>query len=125
MYAFSEPAKLKSAKSLKRLLVYPATFFMILTFILSCGPPLKKATVETLKQARLVWQRQPVLDYSIVVDVQRQNELRRNSLVIHQGRISSAVVRYWNSNRKKWEAARPLNQEQAFPFYRARIAANC
>jgi hypothetical protein len=111
-----QPDQLKSSDVSDSWLFFTLVIVIVLPLIASCGLPLKKATVQDLEQAKRIWQMHPVLNYSIVVDVQRQNELRRNSVLVREGKISSAGVRYWNADLKKWEAQRRLKEQQALPF---------
>jgi hypothetical protein len=116
MFVTFQSDQLLSSDGSHSRLSFPLVIFFLIPLLFGCGPGLQKATVKDIEQAKQNWQLHPVLDYSIVVDVQGQIELRRNSLVIQDGKIHSADVQYWNPDFKKWESGRTLNQQQAFPF---------
>lgn len=90
---------------------------MILVGLLTaCGPRLVSASVRMMDEAEARWQANPVPSYRIVVDVERPDDRRRNELTVRQGQVVSAVVKYWDSRRRRWKEPYELNPEQAFPF---------
>ena len=82
----------------------------------ACGPRLVSASVRMMDEAEARWQVNPVPSYRIVVDVERPDDRRRNELTVRQGQVVSAVVKYWDSRRRRWKEPYELNPEQAFPF---------
>jgi hypothetical protein len=84
--------------------------------LVACHSGLRQATIGEIHQAERQWENHPILNYKIVVDVQQQNELRRNALNVRDGQITHAVVSYWNSRRNKWELEESLKLQQALPF---------
>ncbi len=77
---------------------------------------LDQATIKMINDAQAVWYLEPVLNYHIVVDVNRPDEKRRNDITVQNGVITSATVKYWDSGRLRWEEPYDLNEDQAFPF---------
>ncbi len=80
-----------------------------------CSQPMP-ASIPMMDRAEERWNADPVPSYHIVVDVERPDDRRRNDLVVRQGKIVEATVRYWEGGMKRWGDRYELGQEQAFPF---------
>ncbi len=91
--------------------------FMIGALLLaSCRSGLERASLAKVDQMEQAWLAAPVPSYHIVVDVDRPGDRRRNELVVEDGVVVQATVKYWNPERKAWDEPFSLNQEQAEPF---------
>ena len=86
---------------------------ILTTATAACGSRLPEATIEAIDEAQARWEANPVPSYRIVVDVNRPSDRRRNELVVEQGRITRALLRYWDPERKRWERPLELTVEQA------------
>jgi len=89
---------------------------LLVGFAAACGSRLVPASVRMMDEAEARWQANPVLNYRIVVDVERPDDRRRNELTVRQGEVTRAVVMYWDPRQKRWGEPYELNPEQAFPF---------
>lgn len=74
------------------------------------------ASIRLLNNAQTVWYANPVLNYTIVVDVIRPGEQRRCEIAVENGKVVSAAVKYRNASGLGWDQAHVLNEEQAYPF---------
>lgn len=93
-----------------------AAVLLLIGFLAGCGARLVPASVGMIDDAEARWQANPVLNYRIVVDVERPDDRRRNELTVRQGEVTRAVVMYWDPREKRWGEPYELNPEQAFPF---------
>ena len=94
----------------------PALGLLLAGLLTACGQQLTPATIELIDQAEASWQANPILNYDIIVDVDRPDERQRNEISVRQGQVTRAVTLSWDYNRMRWQASAPLNPEQAFPF---------
>ncbi len=85
-------------------------------FLAACRGGLEQATLAKVDQMEQAWLAAPVSSYRIVVDVDRPDDRRRNELLVEDGAVVQATVKYWNPQRKTWDEPFPLNPEQAEPF---------
>ncbi len=99
---------------------FPSWILLLLAAALlstaACRSGLERATVAKVDQMEQAWRASPVLSYRIVVDVDRPDDRRRNELLVEDGAVIQATVKYWDPQRKTWDEPFPLNQEQAEPF---------
>lgn len=93
-----------------------AVMLLLVSLLTACGARLVPASVDMVDEAEARWQANPVLNYRIVVDVERPDDRRRNELTVRQGEVTRAVVMYWDPRQKRWGEPYALNPEQAFPF---------
>ncbi len=84
--------------------------------LISCVGWLQPSPAAMIKELEIRWQAGPVLNYSIIVDVDSSSERRRNVVSVRQGKIVQALMMYWDRRPGKWGAPCELNVEQAFPF---------
>jgi len=77
---------------------------------------LERATIKMINDAQTIWYPNPILNYHIVVDVQRPGEYRRNDLTVVGGEIASATVMYRKQKGWGWDEPYDLNFDQAYPF---------
>lgn len=89
---------------------------MVLALATACGPALVPAPLRMIEEAEARWRANPVVDYRIVVEVERAGERRRAEVVVSRARIERARVSYWSPGRGGWEAPAELNPEQGSPF---------
>lgn len=104
---------------LRRLLVLGGLFLTPIAMLLiavSCGPPMEKATLARIDEADARWRSSAIPNYHIIVDVERSEELRRQDITVRNGRISHAIVQYWNSHNQRWENTISLNESQSLAF---------
>lgn len=74
------------------------------------------ASFRLINDAQTAWYADPVEDYRIVVDVIRPGERRRCEVVVRDGQIYSATVKYVKPNWPGWNEPYALNDDQAYPF---------
>ena len=86
------------------------------SILTGCGGRLEPASLQIINDAKAHWQANPVLSYRIVAEVEFQGERRQNEITVSQGQITGAIVRYWNSDQRRWDEPLKLREEQAFPF---------
>jgi hypothetical protein len=88
----------------------------VVGFLAGCSSRLQPASLGLINDCEDRWRAHPIVSYHIVVDVDAPGERRRNEITVQQGKISRAVMRYWNRSAGKWEAPTGLGKEQALPF---------
>ncbi len=84
--------------------------------LIGCGARLQPASVELMHECEARWLEHPVLSYHITVDVDAPNERRRNEVTVREGKVTRAVISYWDGHQKQWGVTRGLDSQQAFPF---------
>ncbi len=90
--------------------------FLLALFLAACGGRYDTATIAAMDEAQARWEADPVLNYTIVVDVDRPGEKRRNTVVVQDGEIAYGEVKYWDEAAEQWKEPFVLSQEQAYPF---------
>ncbi len=90
--------------------------FLLALFLGACGGRYDTATIAAMDAAQARWEANPVLNYTIVVDVDRPGEKRRNTVVVQDGEIAYGEVKYWDEAAEQWKDPFVLSQEQAYPF---------
>ncbi len=90
-----------------------ATVLLLAGLATACNSQLKPATIAMMDEAEARWQENPVLSYRIVVDVERPDDRRRNELIVEQGQVTRALIRYWDPERQRWGRPMELTIEQA------------
>ncbi len=90
--------------------------FLLVGLFSACNSNLESATLQLMDSSEALWQADPVSTYSIVVEVDRPSDRRRNFITVEKGQVVQATVSYWNAESKQWDTPYDLNQEQAFPF---------
>lgn len=88
---------------------------LTLLLLAACGR-YEPATIAAMDTAQARWQANPVPSYTIVVDVDRPGEKRRNTVVVENGQIVYGEVKYWDEAADRWGEPIPLDPEQAYPF---------
>jgi hypothetical protein len=102
-----------------RALLLPGIIVILLLILVSRYSQearLERATIKMINDAQTIWYPDPILNYHIVVDVQRPGEYRRNDLTVVGGEIVSATVMYRKQKWWGWEEPFALNFDQAYPF---------
>lgn len=77
---------------------------------------LEEASYRMLNESQGIWYTAPILNYHIVVDVKRPDERRRNEIIVEEGEVIEATVKYWKPGGLGWDTPYSLNEEQAYPF---------
>ncbi len=98
--------------------LFPYSLFLLaglLILLVGCSQSVP-ASMCMMDDAEARWQTDPVPSYHIVVDVDRLDDRRRTELIVRQGEIVEATVKYWDFGKKRWQEPYDLNYEQAFPF---------
>ncbi len=90
--------------------------FLLALFLAACGGRYDTATIAAMDAAQARWEANPVLNYTIVVDVDRPGEKRRNTVVVQDGEIAYGEVKYWDEAAEQWKEPFVLSPEQAYPF---------
>jgi hypothetical protein len=89
---------------------------LALGLLAGCATNLQPASLQMIDEAEVQWQQAPILNYHIIVEVDRLDERRQNDLTVSQGQVIHAVVAYWDTNSNTWNRSTDLNQQQAFPY---------
>lgn len=82
----------------------------------SCAPPLQEASYDLVYAAQRDWEVNPVLNYLIVVDVERPGETRRYSITVREGEIQHATLATRDSTFGTGSTPSCLDETQAFPL---------
>ncbi|MCP4165576.1 MAG: hypothetical protein GY759_06745 [Chloroflexi bacterium] len=69
-----------------------------------------------LERMEAAWNAHPILDYHIVVDVKRPDELRRYDITVQKGEVTDATMLMWNAYEQTWREPYSLDETQSFPF---------
>lgn len=88
----------------------------MLVLLSGCDARLKGTSVAEMDEMEGRWQAQPILDYSISVDVERPDELRRYEITVENGAVTSAVMSFRDESKHEWREPLQLDETQAFPF---------
>jgi hypothetical protein len=75
---------------------------------------MQQATPGLIDQAEGRWRKNAISNYRIVVDVQMNGNVRRNTITIIDGKINKATASYKDNFR--WKHEQRLNITQALPF---------
>ncbi len=75
---------------IRRVALLALPFLVLL--LSGCELRLRGTTVAEMDAAETTWQENPILDYHIVVEVKRPDELRRNDVTVRGGEVSEATM---------------------------------
>jgi hypothetical protein len=87
---------------------------LVLLLLAGCGGRLQPATTALLDDAESRWQANPVTNYRLVAQVDRPGDVRRVEVLVEQGRIVRATVRY--RGKGLWGEDIDLSEKQAQAF---------
>jgi hypothetical protein len=87
---------------------------LIIVVVIGCGGRMQQATPGLIDKVERQWRTKAVLNYTMVVDVQMNGNIRRNEITVKNGKIDHATVSY--KDNSSWKHAQKLNAAQAMAF---------
>ncbi len=89
---------------------------LLLILLAGCELRLRGTTVAKMDAAEAVWLAHPILDYHIIVEVKRSDELRRIEVTVRNGEVSEATMILWDGLERSWRKPYALDASQSFPY---------
>nr|WP_290665120.1 DUF6174 domain-containing protein [Ardenticatena sp.] len=74
------------------------------------------ASFQTNNAERKAWEALGITSYRVLVEVEKYNERRRVEVVVRDGQLEQAVLRYWSDDERAWEAPQMLSEERGEPY---------